>query len=380
MNSIKELKFYNGIYNQEIKLSSIYKLDLKFRYELPEINQMNIIAIFDITLYNNDIPYYIVEIKSNGIYNESNYTIDYETYQNFPDIKYNLDVQISEGLLDLIQRGFSLIDSNSVFYSYSSKLFEHFHILYETDESHTINIYYDIPPRNIFYSKKCKTNMEANFNISINKNYFKCYKVNLTFNGYYAKNSEFNITDTKINVIKEHFKITTEIIESIGKELDKCENKLIFNTFKDSILNYFLSVCDEISINTFDIKEQIVYNFTLDLDLDEHNIGYDLAKLSDFTENITDNKIINILYSIIFIKNKQIIFSLNLEITGCYYKSNGFVEYKSKRKPNILLSNVKLNYKLIKKIFNIYSELDWGKRKFFEPVYDYLHLKYQNYY
>jgi hypothetical protein len=255
MNSIKELKFYNGIYNQEIKLSNIYKLDLKFRYELSEINQLNIIAIFDITLYNNDIPYYIVVIKANGIYDESNYTIDYETYENFPDIKYNPDVQISEELLDLIQEGFNLIDSNSVFYSYSNELFEHFHILYETNESHTINIYYDIPPRNIFYSKNYTTNMEANFNISIYKNYFTCYKVNLTFAGYYTKNSEFIITDTKINVIKEHFKITTKIIESIEKELGESMPVYIF---KESILNYFLSVCNEISINTFEISKLLL--------------------------------------------------------------------------------------------------------------------------
>ncbi len=384
MNTVKELIFYNGIYNHEIKLSNIYKLDLKFRYEIPEIssgtNQINIMAIFDVTLYNNDIPYYIVEIKVKGIYNELDYTIDYDGYENFPDIKYNQDVQISESLLDLIQRGFSLIDKDSVFYSYSSKLFEHFHILYETDDDHTINIYYDVPPRNIFYSKNYTTNIEVNFNISIYKNYFKYYKVNLTFNGYYAKDSEFIITNTKINVIKEHFIITADIIESLKKELDKCENKLIFNTFKNSILNYFLSVCDEIAINTTDIEEQIVYNFTLDLDKDKNNIEYDLVKLSNFTNNITEDKIINILYKIIFIKNKEIIFSLDLEIIGCYYKSNGFVEFKSKRKPNILLQNIELDYKLIKKIFNIYSELDWGKRKFFEPVYDYLHLKYQNYY
>ncbi len=259
MNIIKELKFYNGIYNQEIKLSNIYKLDLKFRYEIPEIssgtNQINIMAIFDVTLYNNDIPYYIVEIKVKGIYNELDYTIDYDGYENFPDIKYNQDVQISESLLDLIQRGFSLIDKDSVFYSYSSKLFEHFHILYETDDDHTINIYYDVPPRNIFYSKNYTTNMEANFNISINKNYFTCYKVNLTFSGYYTKDSEFIITDTKINVIKEHFKITTEIIESIEKELGESMPVYIF---KESILNYFLSVCDEISINTFEISKLLL--------------------------------------------------------------------------------------------------------------------------
>lgn len=255
MNSIKELKFYNGIYNQEIKLSNIYKLDLKFRYELSEINQLNIIAIFDITLYNNDIPYYIVEIKANGIYNELDYTIDYDKYKNFPNIKYNPNVQISEDLLDLLKKGFNLIDSNSVFYSYSNELFDHFHILYETDESHTINIYYDIPPRNSFYSKNYTTNMEANFNISINKNYFTCYKVNLTFSGYYTKDSEFIITDTKINVIKEHFKITTEIIESIEKELGESMPVYIF---KESILNYFLSVCDEISINTFEISKLLL--------------------------------------------------------------------------------------------------------------------------